>query len=103
MRLLSHEIVDLADPLHPACYRDNAGVRLLFGDHAMFFRRADFLAVGGCDPTCWSVETSGGIDPVTVSAAAQVPGPALGLAARGSAASSDPIPEPGSLGLRSRC
>lgn len=26
------------------------GVRLLFGDHAMFFRRADFLAVGGCEP-----------------------------------------------------
>jgi len=26
------------------------GVRLLFGDHVMFFRRADFLAVGGCDP-----------------------------------------------------
>lgn len=26
------------------------GVRLLFGDHAMFFRRADFLAAGGCDP-----------------------------------------------------
>jgi rSAM/selenodomain-associated transferase 2 len=26
------------------------GVRLLFGDHAMFFQRADFLAVGGCDP-----------------------------------------------------
>ena len=26
------------------------GVRLLFGDHAMFFRRADFLAVDGCDP-----------------------------------------------------
>ena len=25
------------------------GVRLLFGDHAMFFRRDDFLAVGGCD------------------------------------------------------
>ena len=25
------------------------GVRLLFGDHAMFFRRNDFLAVGGCD------------------------------------------------------
>ncbi len=25
------------------------GLRLLFGDHAMFFRRADFLAVGGCD------------------------------------------------------
>ena len=27
------------------------GGRLLFGDHAMFFRREDFLAVGGCDPT----------------------------------------------------
>lgn len=26
------------------------GVRLLFGDHAMFFRREDFLAIGGCDP-----------------------------------------------------
>lgn len=26
------------------------GGRLLFGDHAMFFRRADYLAVGGCDP-----------------------------------------------------
>ena len=26
------------------------GVRLLFGDHAMFFRRAQFLATGGCDP-----------------------------------------------------
>jgi len=25
------------------------GGRLLFGDHAMFFRRRDFLAVGGCD------------------------------------------------------
>ena len=25
------------------------GVRLLFGDHAMFFRKADFLAIGGCD------------------------------------------------------
>ncbi len=25
------------------------GARLLFGDQAMFFRRADFLAVGGCD------------------------------------------------------
>lgn len=25
------------------------GVRLLFGDHAMFFRRAHFLAIGGCD------------------------------------------------------
>lgn len=27
------------------------GTRLLFGDHAMFFRRADFLAAGGCDTT----------------------------------------------------
>ena len=26
------------------------GVRLLFGDHAMFFRRQQFLAVGGCTP-----------------------------------------------------
>ena len=26
------------------------GVRLLFGDHAMFFRRADFLEIGGCTP-----------------------------------------------------
>ena len=26
------------------------GGRLLFGDHAMFFRRAGFVAVGGCDP-----------------------------------------------------
>lgn len=26
------------------------GVRLLFGDHAMFFRKTDFLAAGGCDP-----------------------------------------------------
>jgi glycosyltransferase involved in cell wall biosynthesis len=25
------------------------GVRLLFGDHAMFFRRMHFLAIGGCD------------------------------------------------------
>lgn len=25
------------------------GVRLLFGDHAMFFRREQFLATGGCD------------------------------------------------------
>jgi GT2 family glycosyltransferase len=32
------------------------GVRLLFGDHAMFFRRADFLAVGGCDPTLLVME-----------------------------------------------
>lgn len=26
------------------------GVRLLFGDHAMFFRRKQFLEVGGCTP-----------------------------------------------------
>lgn len=26
------------------------GLRLLFGDHAMFFRRVDFMRVGGCDP-----------------------------------------------------
>ncbi|RDC60482.1 hypothetical protein HME9302_01690 [Alteripontixanthobacter maritimus] len=26
------------------------GVRLLFGDHAMFFRRNQYLAIGGCDP-----------------------------------------------------
>lgn len=26
------------------------GVRLLFGDHVMFFRRSDFLRVGGCTP-----------------------------------------------------
>lgn len=26
------------------------GLRLLFGDHAMFFRREDFRAIGGCDP-----------------------------------------------------
>src|SRR3954465_8539338 len=32
------------------------GVRLLFGDYAMFFRRADFLAVGGCDPTLLVME-----------------------------------------------
>ncbi|MEM8917381.1 MAG: glycosyltransferase [Pseudomonadota bacterium] len=25
------------------------GVRLLYGDHAMFFRRQQFLAIGGCD------------------------------------------------------
>jgi len=29
---------------------------LLFGDHAMFFRRADFLAVGGCDPALLVME-----------------------------------------------
>ena len=32
------------------------GARLLFGDHAMFFRRADFLAVGGCDATARVME-----------------------------------------------
>jgi hypothetical protein len=32
------------------------GLRQLFGDHAMFFRRADFLAVGGCDPTLLVME-----------------------------------------------
>ncbi len=32
------------------------GLRLLFGDHAMFFRRADFLAVGGCDETMLVME-----------------------------------------------
>lgn len=32
------------------------GGRLLFGDHAMFFRRADFLAVGGCDATLTVLE-----------------------------------------------
>jgi glycosyltransferase involved in cell wall biosynthesis len=26
------------------------GVRLLFGDHAMFFRKADFISLGGCTP-----------------------------------------------------
>lgn len=26
------------------------GARLLFGDHAMFFRKSDFLLAGGCDP-----------------------------------------------------
>ena len=33
-----------------------AGGRLLFGDHAMFFRRADFLAVGGCDESLTLME-----------------------------------------------
>jgi len=32
------------------------GGRLLFGDHAMFFRRADFMAVGGCDPALTIME-----------------------------------------------
>jgi hypothetical protein len=37
----------------PALFRPHLflrGCRLLFGDHAMFFRRSDYLAVGGCDP-----------------------------------------------------
>jgi GT2 family glycosyltransferase len=32
------------------------GLRLLFGDHGMFFRRADFLACGGCDPAAKVLE-----------------------------------------------
>ena len=32
------------------------GTRLLFGDHAMFFRKADFLSVGGCDPAARVME-----------------------------------------------
>lgn len=32
------------------------GVRLLFGDHGMFFRRADFLRAGGCDPQAMVME-----------------------------------------------
>lgn len=32
------------------------GLRLLFGDHAMFFRRVDFLAVSGCDETMLVME-----------------------------------------------
>ena len=32
------------------------GVRLLFGDHGMFFRRDQFLAVGGCDPSARVME-----------------------------------------------
>ena len=32
------------------------GGRLLFGDHAMFFRRSDFVAVGGCDETLTVME-----------------------------------------------
>lgn len=32
------------------------GGRLLFGDQAMFFRRSDFLAVGGCDETLTVME-----------------------------------------------
>jgi GT2 family glycosyltransferase len=32
------------------------GLRLLFGDHAMFFRKADFEAVGGLDPQMMIME-----------------------------------------------
>lgn len=32
------------------------GLRLLFGDHAMFFRRSQFLEVGGCDPAAKVME-----------------------------------------------
>lgn len=32
------------------------GLRLLFGDHAMFFRKADFNAVGGLDPQMMIME-----------------------------------------------
>ncbi|MEM9839746.1 MAG: glycosyltransferase [Pseudomonadota bacterium] len=32
------------------------GCRLLFGDHAMFFRKQDFLDVGGCDPEMMVME-----------------------------------------------
>lgn len=35
------------------------GVRLLFGDHAMFFRRADFVAIGGCDERLVVMEEAG--------------------------------------------
>jgi glycosyltransferase involved in cell wall biosynthesis len=32
------------------------GVRLLFGDHAMFFRAAQYRAIGGCDPDATVLE-----------------------------------------------
>ena len=32
------------------------GCRLLFGDHAMFFRRAQFIEAGGCDPDAHVME-----------------------------------------------
>jgi len=35
------------------------GVRLLFGDHAMFFRRKDFIELGGCDETAGVMEEAG--------------------------------------------
>lgn len=36
-----------------------SGVRLLFGDHAMFFRRKDFIAIGGCDERLAVMEEAG--------------------------------------------
>ncbi|MXO73353.1 glycosyltransferase [Altererythrobacter buctensis] len=39
---------------HPV--RFARGLRLLFGDHGMFFRRADYLAAGGCDPQALVME-----------------------------------------------
>lgn len=39
---------------HPILFA--RGLRLLFGDHGMFFRRADFLSVGGCDPAALVME-----------------------------------------------
>lgn len=35
------------------------GVRLLFGDHAMFFRWGDFLMLGGCDERVVVLEEAG--------------------------------------------
>ncbi len=35
------------------------GVRLLFGDHAMFFRRNDFMEIGGCDERLAVMEEAG--------------------------------------------
>lgn len=43
----------------PALFRPHLfvrGCRLLFGDHAMFFRRQDYLDVGGCDPDLMVME-----------------------------------------------
>lgn len=43
----------------PAIFRPHLflkGCRLLFGDHAMFFRKQDFEAVGGCDPEMMVME-----------------------------------------------
>ncbi|MDJ0643979.1 MAG: glycosyltransferase [Erythrobacter sp.] len=35
------------------------GVRLLFGDHAMFFRRKEFIEIGGCDERLAVMEEAG--------------------------------------------